>query len=64
VVELGQDAPAERRVVDIAQNYVEYGEQEERPNLSSPLPTNLCTSSAPTQSPPSSIGPAAVCVII
>ena len=33
MVELGQDAPAERRVVDIAQNYVEYGPQEKKPNL-------------------------------
>src|SRR4051794_33541306 len=33
VVELGQDASVERRIVDIAQNYVEYGEQEERRSL-------------------------------
>jgi len=27
VVELGQDAPAERRVVDVVKDYVEYGPQ-------------------------------------
>jgi hypothetical protein len=32
VVELGQDASAERRVVDVVKDYVEYGRQGKNPN--------------------------------
>jgi len=32
VIELGQNAPPERRIVDVVKNYVEYGRQEKNPN--------------------------------
>ena len=39
LVQAGMAAPAQVRTFQPVQHYVEYGEQEEKPNLSSPLPT-------------------------